>query len=107
MCQANFLAMTMMTPRFPCQQAWKLLLTALFVLDCCFWGHKGVLPCWRHPQIPWIDGTSTPNLDPFFLPLLLTIAFNQTTNQTFIVHMKSTPVLYKKGLCIFWFWVSP
>ena len=66
MCQANFLAMTMMACllRFPCQQAWKSPSTALFALDCCFWGHKGVLPHWRCPQIPWITGTGTPNLDP-------------------------------------------
>ena len=44
---------------------WKSHLTILFVLDCCFWGHKGVPPHWRCPQIPWITGTGTPNLDPF------------------------------------------
>ena len=29
------------------------------------------------------------------------------TNQAFIVHMKSTLVLYRKGLCVFWFWDLP
>ena len=37
-----------------------------FVLDCSFWGHKGVPTCQRNPQIPGIVGTGTPNLDPFF-----------------------------------------
>ena len=46
---------------------WKLPLTALFALDHSFWGHKGVPPHQRHPQIPWITGTGTPNLDPFCL----------------------------------------
>ena len=64
--------------QFPCQQAWKLSSTTLFVLDCCFWGNKGVPPHQRRPQIPWITVTGTPNLDPFFLPLLLTITFDQT-----------------------------
>ena len=52
--------------------------TTLFVLDPSLWGHKGVPPCWRHPQIQWITGTGMPNLDPFLL-LLLTITFQQTT----------------------------
>ena len=40
-------------------------------LQCSFFirsfllGTQGVPPHQRHPQIPWITGTITPNLDPF------------------------------------------
>ena len=34
--------------------------------------------------------------------------FQPNNNQTFIVYMKSTLVVYRKGLCgFFWFWDSP
>ena len=62
------------------QQAWKLPSTALFALDSSFWGHKGVPPCQRHPQIPSLTQTSMPNLDPFLPP------FKTFEQQTTIKH---------------------
>ena len=60
-------------------------------------GHKGVPPHQRHPQIPWIAGTGTPNLDPFFTSSF-DCNFQPNDNQTFIVYTKNTLVLYRKGL---------
>ena len=83
MCQANFLAMTMIAPLLrpssvSMQQAWKSPSTALIALDSSFWGHKGVSRCHRHPQVPLFTQTSMPNLDPF-LPLPLTVTSEQMT----------------------------
>ena len=74
--------------------------------DCSFCirlsllGSQGVPPCWRHPQIPWIAGTSAPNVDPFSASSF-DCNFQPNDNQTFIVYVKSTLVVYRKGLCGF------
>ena len=108
----EFLVTTMTAPLsgclwFPWQQVWKSHLTTLFVLDPSFWDHKGVPPCWRCPQIQWITGTSMPNLDPFFTSSF-DHNFPANNNQTFIVYVKTTLVLVRKGLCGFFrFWDLP
>ena len=84
----------------PWQQAWKLPSTALFAFDPSFWGHKGVPPHWRHPQIPLFTQTGMPNLDPFFASSF-NCDFQTNDNQTIIVYEKRTLVLYRKGLCGF------
>ena len=99
MCQPNFLAMTttvclLRLSSVPCQQPWKLPSTTLFSLDCCFWGHKGVPPCigrWN-----WYT-----KLGPFFSASFFDCHFQPNNNQTFIVCVKSTLILYRKGLCVF------
>ena len=63
-------------------------------------GLLGVPPHWRSPQVPWIGQTGTPNLDPFFTSSF-GHNFPTNDNQTFIVYIKSTLILFRKGLCSF------
>ena len=62
----------------------------LFALDPSFWGHKGVPPCWMQYT----------KLGPCFASSF-DHNFQTNDNQTFIVYMKSTLVLYRKGPCVF------
>ena len=83
MCQANLLAMTMMAPlsrpsSVSMSTSMEIAFNCSFGIRLLLLGLLGVSPCQRHPQIPWIAGTGTPNLDPFW-PLLLTVIFNQMT----------------------------
>ena len=71
-----------------------------FCIRLLLLGSQGVPPHWRHPQIPWIAGTGTRNLDPFSASSF-DHNFQPNDNQAFIVYMKSTLVLYRKGLCVF------
>ena len=89
--------------QFPCQKAWKSPSTTLFALDCCFWGHKGVPPHQRHPQIPWITGTGIPNLDPFFTSSFDHITFDQMTMKHSLYICENYTSTIQKGPMWFYF----
>ena len=103
MCQPNFLVMTMMAHLLrlslvSMSTTMEITFNHSFFVRLLLLGSQGVPPCRRHPQIPLIAGTGTPNLDPFFASSF-NCNFRPNNNQTFIVYVKSTLVLYRKGIC--------
>ena len=81
MCQANFLATTMTAcllrlSLVSMSTSMEIAFNRSFCVRLLLLGSQGGA---SSLEAPWITGTGTPNLDPFFLPLLLTITFDQTT----------------------------
>ena len=74
-----------------------------FLFDCCFWGHKSQGGASSSEASPdsidrWNQYTK---LGPFFSASSFDRNFRPNNIQTFIVYVKSTLVLYRKGLCGF------
>ena len=102
---SNLLAMVVIEPHFRLLSMFiatnmEIICNCALFISSFFLGLGGVPPHQRHPQIPLFAQTSMPNYDPF-----PTSSFDcnlgRNDNQTFIVHMESTLVLYRKGLCGF------
>ena len=71
MCQANFLVMTMMAPFLRPSLAsmatsMEIAFNQSFCVRLLLLGSQECVSSQRHPQIPWITGTGTPNLGHFF-----------------------------------------
>ena len=106
MCQANFLAMTMMAHLRPSSVSMSTSMEIAF--DCSFCirllllGSKGGASLSEASPDSMDHWNWYTRLGPFFSASSFNRNFQPNDNQTFIVYAKSTQVLYRKGLCGFY-----